>query len=103
MRAPNGYAVGRQNETFGVRQPGANTFNASASKNFKIPGATKLYLSEDTNLQLRVDIFNVLNHPNWDEGYNNDPSSIDFGTIAEGPSGPTNLPRYLQLSARLSW
>lgn len=102
-RVPNSYAVGRNNETFGVRQPGAFKLDASASKNFKIPGATKVYLSENTNLQVRVDMFNVLNHPNWDESYNNDPTSIDFGTISEGPSGPTNLPRYLQLSAKLSW
>ncbi len=103
IRAPNSYAVGRNNETFGVHQPGAYNFDASASKNIAIPWASKLYLSEETNLQLRVDVFNVLNHPDWDESYNNDPTSIDFGTIAEGPNGPTNLPRYLQLSARLSW
>lgn len=102
VRVPNSYAVGRNNETFGVRQPGAYNFDASASKNFRISGVSK-YLSEESNLQLRVDVFNVLNHPDWDESYNNDPTSIDFGTIAEGPSGPTNLPRYLQLSARLSW
>ena len=102
VRVPNSYAVGRNNETTHVRQPGAYNFDASASKNFHITGISK-YLSEETNLQLRVDIFNVLNHPNWDESYNTDPTSIDFGTISEGPSGPTNLPRYLQLSARFSW
>jgi len=26
-----------------------------------------------------------------------------FGTIGKGPSGPTNEPRYLQLSAKFSW
>ena len=91
------------NETFGVRQPGAYTFNSSFSKNFHIPGATHVYLSEVTNLQIRVDLLNVFNHPNWDEGYNSTPSSIDFGTIGKGPSAPNNTPRYVQLSAKLSW
>lgn len=102
VTAPNSYAVGRNNETTGVRQPGAYNFDASASKNFHISGVSK-YLSEETNLQVRVDMFNVFNHANWDESYNSDPTSIDFGTVSEGPSGPTNLPRYLQLSARFSW
>ena len=54
-----------------------------------------------TNFKVTVDLLNAMNHANWDEGYNN--SGIDFGTINKGPSGPTNLPRYLQLSAKLNW
>jgi hypothetical protein len=98
-----GYSVGRTNIDFGVREPGAYKFDMAVSKNFKIPVASKVYLSNSTNLQFRADMLNAFNHANWDEGYNNDPTSIDFGTIGKGPSGPTNTPRYLQLSARLSW
>jgi hypothetical protein len=102
VTAPNGYAVGRNNETTGVRQPGGYNFNASLSKNFKIPGVAKV-LSDSASLQIRADLLNAFNHPNWDEGYNNDPTSKDFGSIAEGPSGPNNSPRYIQLGAKLSW
>ncbi len=103
VRAPNGYAVGRQNVDFGVRQPGAYRFDLALSKSFGIPEASKISLGSDMKLQVRADLLNAFNHPDWDEGYNNDPTSIDFGTIGKGPSGPTNEPRYLQLSAKLSW
>jgi hypothetical protein len=103
VTAASSYSLGRPNETFGVRQPGAYTFNSSFSKNFHVPGAKHVYLSEATNLQIRVDLLNVFNHPNWDEGYNSTASSIDFGTIGKGPNAPTNTPRYVQLSAKLSW
>jgi hypothetical protein len=103
VRTPNSYAVGRSNIDFGVRQPGAYKFDMAASKNFSIPEGSKIFLGNQMNLQIRVDLLNAFNHPSWDEGYNNDPTSIDFGTIGKGPNGPTNSPRYLQLSARLSW
>ena len=103
VRTPNSYAVGRSNIDFGVRQPGAYKFDMAASKNFSIPEGSKIFLGSQMNLQIRVDLLNAFNHPSWDEGYNNDPTSIDFGTIGKGPNGPTNSPRYLQLSARLSW
>ncbi|WP_187290181.1 TonB-dependent receptor [Terriglobus saanensis] len=103
VRAPNAYAIGRANIDFGVRQPGAYKLDIAASKNFRIPEASKIFLGEAANLQLRADLLNAFNHANWDESYNNDPTSIDFGTISQGPSGPTNNPRYVQLSARLSW
>jgi hypothetical protein len=97
------FSLSRQNEDFGVRQPGAYNLNSSFAKNFGMPWAQHVYLSEATNLQVRVDLLNVFNHPNWDEGYNSTPTSVDFGTITKGPSGPNNLPRYVQLSAKLSW
>ena len=88
---------------FGVRQPGAYKFDMALSKNFSIPEGSRIFLGDRTNLQIRADFLNAFNHPAWDEGYNNDPTSIDFGTIGKGPSGPTNTPRYLQLSAKVSW
>jgi hypothetical protein len=103
VRAPNAYAVGRQNEDFGVRQPGAYKLDIAASKSFGIPEGSKIFLGDNAKLQIRVDLLNAFNHAAWDESYNTDPTSIDFGTIGKGPSGPTNEPRYLQLSAKLSW
>jgi len=103
VRTANSYAVGRQNVDFGIRQPGAYRFDMALSKSFGIPEASKVFLGNDMKLQVRVDLLNAFNHATWDEGYNNDPTSIDFGTIGKGPNGPTNEPRYLQLSAKLSW
>ena len=103
VTAPNSYAVGRQNVDFGVRQPGAYRFDLAASKSFSIPEGSKIFLGDGAKLQIRADFLNAFNHPAWDEGYNNDPTSIDFGTIGKGPNGPTNTPRYLQLSAKVSW
>lgn len=103
VRSPNGYAIGRANEDFGVRQPGAYRFDMAVSKNFAIGESSRIHLGDQMNLQIRADLLNALNHPDWDEGYNNDPTSIDWGTIGKGPSGPTNTPRYVQLSARLSF
>ena len=103
VRAPNAYAVGRQNVDFGIRQPGAYRFDMAASKSFSIPEGSRIFLGDATKLQIRADFLNALNHPAWDEGYNSDPTSIDFGTIGKGPNGPTNTPRYLQLSAKFTW
>lgn len=103
VRTANSYAIGRTNTDFGVRQPGAYRFDMAVSKNFGIPEASRIFMGNDAKLQIRADFLNAFNHAAWDEGYNNDPTSIDFGTIGKGPSGPNNTPRYLQLSAKLSW
>jgi len=111
VRAPVGvgangsqtYGVGRQNIDFGVRQPGAYKLDIAASKNFSIPEASKIHFGDQANLQIRVDFLNAFNHADWDESYNTDPTSLDWGTIKKGPSGPNNEPRYLQLSGKLTW
>jgi hypothetical protein len=96
------YATPRNIVDFGITEPDQFTFDAAAAKNFSIPGTAK-FLSEKTELQLRVDMLNVLNHPNFNIGYNSDPTDINWGTIPKGPWGLTSQPRYLQLSARLNW
>jgi hypothetical protein len=104
VRMPTtGYSVGRQNVDFGVRDPGAYKLDIAASKNFSIPEASRFHLGDEMKLQIRVDFLNAFNHANWDKDYNNDPTDKDFGTIKKGPDGPTNTPRYLQLSGRLTW
>jgi hypothetical protein len=49
-------------------------------------------------LQTRLDAFNILNHPNWNNSFSTDPSSIDFGTFGKGPNGPGTPVRDLQIS-----
>lgn len=100
---PNGYALPRNTVDFGVRQPPDLKFDAALSKSFNLHEAFGKVLPQDTHLELRLDALNVLNHPNWDEGYNGDPYGINWGTISKGPNGPNNPPRYLQLSAKISW
>lgn len=73
----------------------SHNFDAAASKNFTI--------TERVKLQLRLDAFNLLNHPNWQNSYNSTASSLDFGTQQKGPQGPSNPPRNVQLSAKVVW
>ena len=97
------YALPRNVVDFGVTQPGAVRFDLAAAKNFAVPGLPRAFFSENTKLQLRVDMLNALNHPNWDEGYDGNVGSSTWGSINKGPQAQTNNPRYLQLSARLNW
>ena len=95
MTRLNGFAVQHNVVYYGVRRGAVHEFDASISKRFA--------WTEGVNLQLRLDAFNLLNHPNWGNDYNNDPTSINFGSITKGPSSPPTLPRDVQLSAKLAW
>ena len=79
----------------GVRVPSIYQWDTNLSKNFK--------LYERLNLQTRLEAFNVLNHPLWSEGPDTNFNDPHFGEITRGQSGQSNLPRYLQLSAKVSW
>ena len=100
VRSASTYSVAQNIVFTGVRLPNNHQFDASASKRFAY--------SERVNLQLRVDAFNLLNHPNWSQvggtGANNfgtDPTTDSWGTITKGPTGPENFSRELQLSGKL--
>jgi TonB dependent receptor len=95
IQAPNAYAVAHPVVYWGARLPGSHNFDAAASKNFPI--------TERIKLQIRLDAFDLLNHPNWQNSYNSTASSLDFGTQQKGPQGPSNPPRNLQLSAKVNW
>lgn len=95
IRLAPSYSVVHNVVYYGVRQGSTHEFDASISKRFA--------WNEKANLQLRLDAFNILNHPNWSGSYNNDPTSIYFGSLRKGPDSPSNLPRDLQLSGKLIW
>lgn len=77
--------------TYGnLRQDGINNFDASILKNF--------YAKESMYFQIRFEAFNVLNHPVF-AAPNTTATSTSFGMI----NAQANLPRQIQLGARLVW
>jgi hypothetical protein len=79
----------------GIREPNYQQMDVSLSKTFVITSKTKL--------DFRMDAYNALNHPTWDEGYNLDTSSSYFGTIDMDTTAQSNQPRDVQLSAKFIW
>ncbi len=79
----------------GIRIPRSQQFDTNLSKNFS--------LWERVTLQTRLEAFNVLNHPLWSENPDNTTNDSTFGLIEKGPSGQSNLPRQVQLSAKITW
>lgn len=78
-----------------VRYDVINNFDASILKSF--------HFNESTYLQLRLEAFNSLNRPEFGDvhgnGPNMSPTSSSFGVL----TGQSNLPRQIQLGARLVW
>jgi outer membrane receptor protein involved in Fe transport len=73
-----------------LRNPGVNNLDFSLQKDFRVPGG------ETRRLQLRVDFFNLLNHPQFAEPIA-DPGNASFGRITR-----TSLPnRTMQLGMHL--
>ncbi len=102
VRSASTYSVAQNIVYTGVRLPSNHQFDASVSKRFAY--------NERANLQLRVDIFNLLNHPNWSQvggtnsnNYGTDPTKDTWGNIQEGPQGPENFSRELQLSGKITF
>ncbi len=79
----------------GIRQLPFRQFDANLSKNFAI--------LENMKLQLRLEAFNVLNHALFQNGFFTT-MNADFGTIGRVTGGgQSNLPREVQLAAKLMW
>ena len=99
VRQPNtangGYSIKPNVVYWGVRVAAVQEFDASLSKRFA--------WNDRLTLQTRLDAFNVLNHPNFNNSFNNDPTSVDWGTFSKGPSGPGTPVRDLQISGKLIW
>ena len=97
LRVPNSnFGPNTNNIYTGVRLPRIQQFDTNLSKNFA--------LYERLTLQLRIEAFNVLNHPLWSGGVDTNFNDSAFGEIPRGAgTGQSNLPRQMQLSAKISW
>jgi TonB dependent receptor-like, beta-barrel len=61
-------------------------------------------LTEKVRFQLRIEAFNLLNSPMYDElQYTQDTASADFGRINRNSRGQSNFQRFIQLGFRLMW
>jgi len=89
------YAPYPNNVYTGIRLPRSHQFDANLSKNFAI--------FERMSLQTRLEAFNVFNHPLWSENPDGSTNDSTFGTIERGPWGQSNLPRQIQISAKIVW
>jgi hypothetical protein len=59
-------------------------------------------ITDRVRLQLRIEAFNLLNSPMYDElQYTQDTSSADFGRINRNSRGQSNFQRFIQLGFRL--
>jgi hypothetical protein len=85
MPAPFTYGNAGRNLFYG---PGSVNFDTSLAKNFQIARYT---------LQVRSDVFNTFNHPNFGNPDGN-LSSLTFGNITSADTG-----RVVELSARLKF
>jgi hypothetical protein len=89
------YAPGQNVLYTGIRQPRGFWLDTNMAKHFPI--------RENVRLQLRLEGFNVVNHPLFQNGFY---TSLDekFGTIGRvSGGGQSNLPRQLQIAAKLIW
>ncbi len=88
------FSIGRNVIYSGVRSAAIHEFDASISKHFA--------WNERANLQVRVDVFNILNHRSFNSGYNTTWDSIDYGTYNKTGDG-AYPPRELQLSGKITF
>lgn len=85
-----------QQYTDQIRGPGATQIDVNLSKNFKF--------TERLSMQLRMEEFNVLNHPNWYGQVDMNPTDTNFGTVNKIlTGGQTNSPRQGQLGVKILW
>jgi hypothetical protein len=96
---------------------GRNMFEDTGFKNFDFSVAKNFHFAEAMRLQLRVEFFNILNHPNFANPYGgqngfglNDPSVQPFGCgcatpdiAAANPAIGSGGPRSIQIGAKFSF
>jgi hypothetical protein len=78
----------------GIRIPRSQQLDVNLSKNFALVARA--------TLQLRLEAFNALNHPLFSESPDGNMQDATFGVIQKG-NGQSNLPRQVQLSAKIVW
>lgn len=79
----------------GVRTPGWYQLDANLAKDF--------HLYERLGMQLRLDAFNVPNHPAWQQQYDQYATDATFGEIVKNSVGQSNIQRQVQLTAKITW
>jgi hypothetical protein len=90
------FAVAKNTSDTGIRNPRGQNLDLSVSKSFPVWKTMKL--------QIRFEGYNVANHPSWQsKGYWADAWDSHFGTINKYYDGQTNIPRQVQLSAKIIW
>lgn len=89
------YSATKNYSFSGSRKPNFQQFDLSLGKVFP--------LWKGIGADLRINAFNVLNHPTWDEGYWDDPTDTHFGTLNMTYSSQTNQPRQVQISGKITW
>ncbi|HXN23046.1 MAG TPA: carboxypeptidase regulatory-like domain-containing protein [Candidatus Dormibacteraeota bacterium] len=82
--APGTFGAQKRN---GLRNPGFWSWDLGIRKNFPV--------TEIQRLQFRLEVFNLLNHPNWG-GANNNPKSGSFGQV----TSKSDQSRKLQLALK---
>lgn len=79
-----------------IRRPSYRQFDINFAKTTRLAG--------DLRLQVRVEVFNLLNLANYDEtDYNDDLDSPLFGTIDKNNVRQSGFPRQVQLGIKLLW
>jgi hypothetical protein len=89
------YAPAQNIVSTGIRLGANSEWDANVQKNFSI--------LENYALTLKLDAFNVDNHPVWNNAYSTTQTDGTWGSITPGPTGQGNNPRYVQLSATVHW
>lgn len=79
-----------------IRGPRASQIDVNLSKNIKF--------TERFTMQLRMEEFNVLNHPTWNNQVDMNPTDTNFGTVNKIlTGGQSNNPRQGQLAVKVLW
>lgn len=91
---------------------GRNVFRGPSFKNWDMSVSKSFNLGEKLSLQLRAEVFNILNHPNFDV-FTMDNDLADTGTVGRvlftpdiGESNPvigSGGSRHIQLGAKFIW
>jgi hypothetical protein len=91
-----GYAANENVPEPGVFNPRGQQLDVSLSKSVPI--------RERMSFEFRAEAYNLPNHPSW-QGFGSwwDPTDPHFGTINMIYNGQTNIPRNIQLSAKILW
>ncbi|MBO0799674.1 MAG: hypothetical protein J2P31_12710, partial [Blastocatellia bacterium] len=78
-----------------LRNPPIHNFDLSLHKRFS--------LTERVSAQLRAKLINAFNTPQFFNGPETNPASVNFGKIGDGVRSQTNLPRFLQLALKIDF